>query len=118
MRSPGRGSRRTDGSQKRPHATHIRRRLIGLHTVVCATATPSGRQKLRQCLARRRQPLTSRANYPIAMRVRPCNPPPPRLIERLEAAQVNVQAGIIPAWMQYFRECDKKDELMAVSGRP
>jgi hypothetical protein len=46
------------------------------------------------------------------MRVRPCNPPPPSLIERLDAAQVNVQTGIITAWIQNLRKCDKKGILV------
>jgi len=52
------------------------------------------------------------------MRVRPCNPPPPRLIERLETPQVNVQNRIIPAWMQNFLECDKKDRLKRQGSPP
>jgi hypothetical protein len=44
------------------------------------------------------RPSRRGANLP-AMRVHPCNSPPPRLIERPEAAQVNVHAGIIPAWV-------------------
>jgi hypothetical protein len=88
MRSPGRGVvEQTEVRKDRTPSTYAG------GSSVCTSGDPIRSSKLRQCLARRRQPLTSRANYPIAMCVRPCNPPPPRLIERLEAAQVNVQAG-------------------------
>jgi hypothetical protein len=47
---------------------------------------------------KRTGPSRHRVNSPqLRLSVRPCSSPPPGLIERPEAAQVNVHAGIIPA---------------------
>src|SRR5215470_9193903 len=88
MRSPGRGSRRTDGSQKSWHTTDVCWRLIGLHS-----GDPSGRQKAAPLLGA--SPTT--ANQPSQLPNRDVctslQSSPPRAIERLQAVQVNVQAG-------------------------
>jgi hypothetical protein len=83
---------RASNRRKSKKTAHHQQMLATHRTYPKAILGPSERHQ------KRTGPSRHRVNSPqLRLSVRPCSSPPPGLIERPEAAQVNVHAGIIPA---------------------